>query len=112
MRLDFDMLAKEYGLEIEKHDHGRYKQWKDAEVYLFLPNHIGGQAIAWAIFPPREAIEEYHTKNVSVWSNLYKEHDGNFHWHRHGIICNDDFNERYLREVIEDALKVINDTKE
>lgn len=107
MKLDFDKLAKEYGLEIEKHDYGRYNQWKKAKVYLFLPSHIGGQAIARAVFPPREALEDYHTYNVSVWSNLYKEHDGIFRWHRHGFICNDDFNERYLREVIEDALKVI-----
>lgn len=107
MRLDFDQLAKEYGLEIEKQDYGRYRQWKDAEVHLFLPNHIGGQAIARAIFPPPEALEDYRTKLVSVWSNLYKEHDGIFRWHRHGFVCNDDFNERYLREVIEDALKVI-----
>lgn len=78
MRLDFEKLAKEYGLDIEKHDYGRYKQWKEAEVYLFLPNHIGGQAIARTIFPPREALEDYYTKLVSVWSNLYKEHDGNF----------------------------------
>lgn len=111
MRLDFDKLAAEYGLEIEKHDYGRYKQWKGAEVYLFLPNHIGAQAIARAIFPPPEALEDYSTELVSVWSNLYKERDGNFRWHRHGFIGNDDFNERYLREVIEEALKVINDTK-
>lgn len=109
MRLDFDNLAKEYGLEIEKHDYGMYNQWKDAEVNLFLPNHIGVDAIARAIFPPREVIEDYYTKNISVWSNLYKEHDGNFRWHRHEWIYNDDFNERYIREVIEDALKVINE---
>lgn len=107
MRLDFEKLAKEYGLDIEKHDYGRYKQWKEAEVYLFLPNHIGGQALARAVFPPRETLEDYYTKLVSVWSNLYKEHDGNFRWHRHEFMCNDDFNERHLREVIEEALKVI-----
>lgn len=78
MRLDFDKLAKEYGLEIEKHDYGRYNQWKNAEVYLFLPNHIGGQAIARAVFPPPGAIQDYHTYDVSVWSNLYKEYDGIF----------------------------------
>lgn len=107
MKLDLDKLAKEYGLEIEKHDYGRYKQWKDAEVYLFLPNHIGGQAIVRAIFPPPESLEDYYTKLVSVWSSLYRECDGNFRWHRHEFVGNDDFNERYLREVIEDALKVI-----
>ena len=55
-RINLDKLAAEYGLEIEKNDVGRYKQWKDAEVMLFLPGHAGTQAIVWGEYPPKGSI--------------------------------------------------------
>ena len=107
-RIDLDKLAAEYGLEIEKNDVGRYKQWKDAEVMLFLPGHAGTQAIVWGEYPPKGSIAYDEPSNLSVWSKLAPEKDGILHWHKHECLCNDTFNERYLREVIEKSLKIYN----
>ena len=109
-RIDLDKLAAEYGLEIEKHDVAvsRYKKWKDAEVMLFLPGHAGTQAIACGEYPPKESYYYDEPSDLSIWSKLAPEKDGVLRWHKDECLCNDIFNERYLREVIEKSLKIYN----
>ena len=42
-RIDLEKLANEYGLHVEKRDLGYYRQFKDAEVMVFLDSaHTGG----------------------------------------------------------------------
>lgn len=107
-RINLGKLAAEYGLEIENHDVGRYKQWKNAEVMLFLPGHAGTQAIVWGEYPPIGTIDYDEPDNLSIWNNLAPDKDGILHWHKHEFLCNDTFNERYLRKVIEKSLKIYN----
>ena len=103
-----DKLAAEYGLEIEKHNVAvsRYKQWKDAEVMLFLPGHAGTQAIVCGEYPSKESYYYDKPSDLSIWSKLAPEKDAVLRWHKHEFLCNDIFNERYLREVIEASLKI------
>ena len=107
MKLNFDKLAEEYGLEIEKSDVGMYKQWKNAYVRLYLPGRAGGCHILGAIFPPGDAIDRGF-ETLSLWSDLRPERGG-LCFHRHdGNLSNDTFNEHYIREEIEKAIKVLN----
>lgn len=108
MKLNFDKLAEDYGLEIVKSDVGRYHQWKDADVDLFLPGRVGGCYMLTAIFPPDCAICKERYENVGFWYDLRPDHDGHLSFHRHDpFLCNDTFNEGYIRREIEKALKVI-----
>lgn len=110
MKLNFDKLVEEYGLEIEKSDVGRYKQWKNAYVSLYLPGRAGGCHILGAIFPPGDAIDRGFD-TVSLWSDLRPERGG-LCFHRHDVnLSNDTFNEHRIREEIEKAIKVLNEYK-
>ena len=112
MKLNFDKLAEEYGLEIVKSDYGRYKQWKNADVDLFLPGRVGGCYMLNGVFPPDCAICKERYETLSLWSDLRPDPDGHLSFHRHEpFLCNDTFNERYIREEIEKALKVIEEFK-
>ena len=107
MKLNFDKLAEDYGLEIVKSDVGRYHQWKDADVDLYLPGRAGGCYMLNGLFPPDCANGKERYENLSLWYDLRPDHNGNLTFHRYEFLCNDTFNERYIREEIEKALKVI-----
>ena len=106
-RIDLEKLANEYGLHVEKRDLGYYRQFKDAEVMVFLDSaHTGGPAMLRADYVPRHS-EFGDQGDISIWSNLFC--DTTYQpdipkFHRHECLLNDDFNERAIREIIEKTL--------
>lgn len=110
MRIDLEKLAGEYGLHVEKSDFGRYGQWKNAKVNVYLDReHTGGQAMLSAVYPPGEICAKYPcTENISVWSDLYcdRYYQPDIpKFHSHSTINNDDFNELWLRGIIVKTLE-------
>lgn len=107
-RIDLEKLANEYGLHVEKNDLGRYRQFKDAEVMVFLDSaHTGGPAMLRADYVPRHS-EFGDQGDISIWSNLFcdKTYQPDIpKFHRHECLLNDDFNERSIREIIEKTLE-------
>lgn len=107
-RIDLEKLANEYGLHVEKNDLGRYRQFKDAEVMVFLDSaHTGGPAMLSADYVPK-CPDFGEQGNISIWSELrcdktYQPDIPKFH--RHECLLNDDFNERAVREIIEKTLE-------
>lgn len=107
-RIDLEKLANEYGLHVEKRDLGYYRQFKDAEVMVFLDSaHTGGPAMLRADYVPRRS-EFGDQGDISIWSNLFC--DTTYQpdipkFHRHECLLNDDFNERAIREIIEKTLE-------
>ena len=109
-RIDLVALAEEYGLHVEKSDFGSYGQWKDAKVNVYLDReHTRGKPMLSAVYPPVEIYAKYPcTENISVRSDLYRERycqPGIPKFHSYMAIYNDDFNERWLREIIENTLE-------
>jgi len=106
-RIDLEKLAKEYGLHVEKNDLGRYRQFKDAEVMVFLDAaHTGGPAMLSADYVPARA-DFGEQGDISIWSDLFcdKTYQPDIpKFHRHECLYNDDFNERAIRETIEKTL--------
>lgn len=116
-RIDLEKLAKEYGLHVEKRDVGRYHQFKDAEVMVFLDaDHTGGPALLRADYAPR-CSEFGDQGDISIWSDLFcdKTYQPDIPmFHRHEWLLNDDFNERAIRKIIDKTLeqyKAIKDEK-
>ena len=106
-RIDLEKLANEYGLHVEKNDLGRYRQFKDAEVMVFLDaDHTGGPAMLSADYVPARA-DFGEQGDISIWSDLHcdKTYQPDIpKFHRHECLLNDDFNERAIRETIEKTL--------
>ena len=106
-RIDLEKLANEYGLHVEKRDLGYYRQFKDAEVMIFLDAaHTGGPAMLRADYVPQRS-EFGDQGDISIWSNLFcdKTYQPDIpKFHRHECLLNDDFNERAIREIIEKTL--------
>jgi hypothetical protein len=114
-RIDLEKLAKEYGLHVEKRDFGRYNQWKDAHVAVFLDeNHTGCMQLMSGVYPPTDCYVKYpDTENIYIWCELRIEEGKPMLRCRH-CVTNDDFNEQYLRGLIENTLdqyKAVKDEK-
>ena len=108
-RIDLEKLANEYGLHVEKRDLGRYRQFKDAEVLVFLDaDHTGGPAMLWADYVPKCPADFGEQGDISIWSNLFcdKTYQPDIpKFHRHECLYNDDFNEGAIREIIKKTLE-------
>lgn len=107
-RIDLEKLANEYGLHVEKRDLGYYRQFKDAEVMVFLDaDHTGGPAMLLADYAP--TCSGFGDQgDISIWSDLHcdKTYQPDIpKFHRHECLLNDDFNERAIREIIEKTLE-------
>ena len=113
-RIDLEKLAKEYGLHVEKKDLG---WWTDARLKLYLDKeHTGGACLLSGVKPPTETYVHYDCIDyILVCADLRpNKKSGKMEFHQERRVYNDDYNEQYLRGLIEPTLeqyKAIKDEK-
>ena len=99
-RIDLEQIAVEFGLVVEKRDVGTYKQWKNAQLDLYLPGNREAGHLVRGVYPPVENYVHYPCiDNLDLHAGVTR-YNGKPTFSGRQQIHNDDFNEGWLRREL------------
>lgn len=99
-RIDLEQIAAEFGLLVEKRDVGTYRQWQNAQLYLYLPGNREAGYLVRGVCPPVENYLHYPCIGNLDLPTGVTMHNGKPEFSGWQQIYNDDFNEGRLRREL------------
>ena len=99
-RIDLERIAAEFGLAVEKSDVGTYRQWKDAQLDLYLPGNREAGYLVRGVYPPVENYVHYPCIDNLYLPSGVTRYRGIPKFSGMQQIYNDDFNEGWLRREL------------
>ena len=99
-RIDLERIAAEFGLVVEKSDVGTYKQWKDAQLDLYLPGNREAGYLVRGVHPPVENYAHYPSIDNLYLPSGVTRYNGKPEFSGRQQIYNNDFNEGWLRREL------------
>ena len=99
-RIDLERIAADFGLAMEKRDVGTYKQWKNAQLDLYLPGNKEAGYLVRGVYPPLENYVHYECIDNLYLPAGVTRYRGRPEFSGRQQIYNDDFNKGSLREKL------------
>jgi len=99
-RIDIEQIAAEFGLIVEKSDVGTYKQWKNAQLDLYLSGNREAGYLVRGVYPPVENYVHYPCIDNLYLPTGVTRYNGKPTFSGRQQIYNDDFNEGWLRREL------------